>query len=144
MDSIATTEDLVYIGSNHVYELWYNGLWHPADLTTASGAPANADSTSGIRVMMNTIANATEANYIGTDHNVYSLRYPLGGGGVWNPTNLTTTLGTTPATAGSPLTSGLNTVANTFDVEFVGIDQHVYRFWFNGTWHITDLTTTAP
>jgi hypothetical protein len=144
MDPIANTEDLDYIGADHhVYELWYNGLWHPADVTTLSGAVANADSSSGIHTLMNTIANAMEVHYIGTDHHPYSLWYPLGGGGAWHATDLTVTNGAPQAKAGSPLTSSADSVANTVDLEYVGSDQHVYRLSYNGIWNITDLTATA-
>src|SRR5436190_16171130 len=44
------------------------------------------------------------------------------------------------------LTTAVNPVANTMDVEYVGGDAHVHQLWYNGTWNKTDLSslTGAP
>jgi hypothetical protein len=141
MDPVANTEDVEYIGSNHVYEVWYNGTWHTADLTTASGAAPNADSSSGMNTLMNTIGNGMEVEYIGTDHHVYALWYLVGGGGIWHFTDLTSTTGNPVAAAGSPLTSTMDSIANTEDLEYIGSDHHVYELWYNGLWHPADITS---
>ncbi len=144
MDSIANTEDVEYIGTdNHVHQLWYNGLWHTTDLTVASGAAANADSRSGINTLMNAIANAMEVHYIGTDHHIYSLFFPLGGGGAWHEVDHTTLEGAPLANTGSPLTSAADTIASTEDLEYVGTDQHIHQLWYNGLWHNNDLTVAS-
>jgi hypothetical protein len=140
MDSIGNSEDLEYIGPDqHMHQLWYNGFWHPNDLMTASGADPNADKTSGIHTLLNSIGNAMEVHYIGTNHHIYSLWY----NGTWHEVDHTLNDGAPLAIAGSPLTSAADTVASTIDLEYVGADQHVYQLWYNGLWHVTDLTTTA-
>jgi hypothetical protein len=144
MDPIANTEDVEYIGTDqHVHEFWYNGTWHTSDITIASGAAPNADSSSGINTLMNTIANAMEVHYIGTDHHVYSLWYPLGGGGAWHAVDHTINDGAPLAGSGSPLTSAADTIAGTEDLEYVGANQHVYILWYNGLWHPDDLTVAS-
>jgi hypothetical protein len=144
MDPIANTEDVDYIGTNqHVYELWYNGTWHAADLTILSGATANADSSSGINTLLNTVANAMEVHYIGTDHHVYSLWFQLGGGGVWHESDLTLLAGGPLAASPSSLTSAVDTIAGTVELEFISADHHVQQLWYNGLWHPNDLTTAT-
>ncbi len=140
MDPLGNSEDLEYIGADHhVWQLWYNGVWHPNDLTAATGAPGNADSSGGIHTLMNTIGNSMEVHYTGTDHHLYALWY----NGLWHEVDHTILEGAPTSIAASPLTSAADAVANTIDLEYVGSDQHVYRFWYNGSWNITDLTATA-
>lgn len=144
MDPIGNTEDVEYIGTDsHVHQLWYNGLWHTTDLTNASGAAANADSSSGINTILNTVANAMEVHYIGTDHHVYSLWFQLDGGGVWHESDLTLQASGPLAASPSPITSSVDPLAGTVDLEFISADHHVQQLWYNGLWHPNDLTTAT-
>lgn len=140
MDPIGNTEDVEYIGTDQrVHQLWYNGTWHTTDITAASGAVANADSSSGVNTLMNTIGNAMEVHYIGTDHHIYSLWY----NGAWHEVDHTLNDGAPLAQAGSPLTSALDTIAGTEDLEYVNTSQHVQQLWYNGLWHPNDLTVAS-
>ncbi|MCU1224359.1 MAG: hypothetical protein JWQ42_2452 [Edaphobacter sp.] len=132
-----------YIGSdNHVHELWYNGsIWHTTDLTQQTGAP-NAASRSALSSLLYPV-NEDHVWYIGSDQHVHEFWY---NGSIWQTADLTQWTGAPNAASASPLTSLLY-AGNQDHVCFVGSDQHVHEFWYNGsTWQTSDLTqwTGAP
>jgi hypothetical protein len=141
-NSIANTMEVHYVGTdNHVHTLWYSGTWHTVDLTATAGA-LNAITGSPLTVLHDPLANTIELEYIGTDQHVHLLFYD----GLWHTQDLTTTTGAINAAANSGLASEVNTIANSVEVHYIGTDQHVHTLWYNGTWHIADLTvaTGAP
>jgi hypothetical protein len=140
-DTLFNTQDIHYIGTDqHVHLLWYDGLWHTEDLSAMAGA-LNAASGSPLASDFNTLANTPEVHYLASDQHIHSFWY----NGTWHTTDLMFTTGATDAVAGSPLTSAVDTIANTVDLEYVGTDRHVRQLWYNGTWHTTDLTAaTTP
>jgi hypothetical protein len=140
-DTLFNTQDIHYVGTDqHVHLLWYDGLWHTEDLTQIAGA-LNVATGSKLASDFNTIANTPEIHYVAADQHIHSFWY----NGSWHTTDLMATTGAVNAASSTPITSAVDTVANTVDLEYVGTDQHIHQLWYNGTWHHTDLTaTTAP
>lgn len=143
-NSIANSQEVEYLGvDQHVHALFYNGsTWQPADLTSFAGAPLAAPGTS-IAANFNSIANTKEVEYLGNDQHVYQLWYS----GTWQIRDLTALAGAPLAAPRSALTDTFNSTVNTQEVKYIGTDQHVYAFFYNGlTWQIADLTsfTGAP
>ncbi|HEU4726816.1 MAG TPA: hypothetical protein VFT22_02975 [Kofleriaceae bacterium] len=66
--------------------------------------------------------------------------------GTWHAGGLSNATGATAAALGMAISSQYNGIARTSEVYYVGADNHVYQFWYNGTWHIGDLSaaTGAP
>ena len=138
------TVELNYIGTDqHVHQFWFNGTWHVGDLTAATGAP-NVAAGSALASQFNSLENTAEVYYIGTDQHVHQFWI----NGTWHAGDLTAATGASNVAAGSALASAFNPIANphTVEVNYIGTDQHVHQFWFNGTWHVGDLTagTGAP
>ena len=138
------TVELNYIGTDqHVHQFWFNGTWHVGDLTAATGAP-NVAAGSALASQFNSLENTAEVYYIGTDQHVHQFWI----NGTWHAGDLTAATGASNVAAGSALASAFNPIANphTVEVNYIGTDQHVHQFWFNGTWHVGDLTagTRAP
>ena len=89
VDTITHTAEAYFIGTNqHVYELWWNGVWHTADVTAAAGAPV-ATAGSPLAVQVDTITNTVEAYFIGTNQHVYELWW----NGVWHTADVTAAAG---------------------------------------------------
>jgi hypothetical protein len=131
-----------YIGSDqHVHQFWYNGTWHTTDLTAQTGAP-NAASPGALTSLLYN-GNQDHVEFIDSVGHVQELWY---NGSTWQFTDLTAETGAPLAASPSALTS-LLFPGNEDHVEYIGIDQHVHEFWYNGSqWETTDLTaqTGAP
>jgi hypothetical protein len=141
MNTRGNTMEVNFVGPDqHVYALWFDGsFWNNGDLTAAAGAPVAAANTSLVAAM-NTVDNTKEVDYLGVDQHVHLLFFDATG---WHHLDLTQQTGAQPAMLGAGLTSSMNTRANTLEIEYVGTDRHVYAIWFNGTWHVGDLTAAA-
>jgi len=140
-DTIGNTMDVEYIGTDqHVHQLWYSaGIWRHNDLTATTGA-ANASSNGGLVTNVNTFANTMEVDYLGTDGHVHQLWY----NGFWHTQDLTAAAAAPIAVSGSPITSAVDSIGNTMDVEYIGTDQHVHQLWYStGIWYTTDLTAVS-
>jgi len=140
-DSVGNTMDVEYVGTDHhVHQLWYSGgFWWHNDLTATTGAPAAA-SGAGLKTIVNTFANTMEVDYIGTDQHVHQFWYD----GTWFTQDLSAVAGAPPASANSPLTSAVDPIGNTVDIEYVGTDQHVHQLYYSGGfWRTTDLTVAS-
>jgi hypothetical protein len=139
VNTIANTMEVDYLGDDHhVHSLWYSGSWHAADLTALAGG-VNAASGSPLTAAVNTIANTMEVDYLGDDQHVHSLWYS----GSWHAADLTALAGAVNAASSSLLTAAVNTIANTMEVNYIGGDQHIYVLWYNGLWHVSDLTVAT-
>src|SRR5271157_5112098 len=143
-NSLENTAEVYYIGTDqHVPQSWFNGTWHAGDLTAATGA-SNVAAGSALASQFNSLENTAEVYYIGTDQHVHQFWI----NGTWHAGDLTAATGASNVAAGSALASAFNPIANphTVEVNYIGTDQHVHQFWFNGTWHVGDLTagTRAP
>ncbi|MBZ5504323.1 MAG: hypothetical protein LAO78_02450 [Acidobacteriia bacterium] len=142
VNSNAGSMEVYYIGTDqHVHALWFDGAWHTADLTATTGA-LNAIAGSPLTVLHDPLANTMELEYIGTDQHVHLLFYD----GLWHTEDLTAMTGALNAAANSGLASEVNTIGNSVEVHYIGTDQHIHTLWYNGTWHVADLTaiTGAP
>lgn len=135
--ALGDTQHVVYLGDDkHIHELWFDGIWHFNDLTIASGAPANANSTpSGYAS-----GNTQYVVYQSANRHIHELWFD----GTWHFNDLTNASGA-PATA-SYRPAGY-TWGNTRHVVYTSSDFHVHELWLNGGgWHFNDLTysTGAP
>jgi hypothetical protein len=139
IDTILNHPEVYYLGSNqHVYQLWWNGTWHFADVTALAGAP-NAAAGTALASQVDTVTNTIEVYYLGPNQNVYQLWW----NGVWHTADLTVFTGAPNAAAGSPLVSQIDTILDHPEVYYIGSNQHVYQLWWNGTWHTADITILA-
>lgn len=86
-DTLAGTDEVFYLGSNqHVYELsWSNGVWHFTDTNAASGG-LSTEVASPVSAYLDTIANADEVMYLGTDQHVHELYWQSG---IWHAVDVT-------------------------------------------------------
>jgi hypothetical protein len=131
------TQHVNYRGTNnHVAELWWNGIWHFNDLTTAaSGAPNAASNPHGY------IFNAQgtqHVNFLGPDAHVHELWWDSGG---WHHNDLTAAAGA-PNGVGNPR-GYMFDAQGTQHVNYMGTDNHVHELWWDGSWHHNDLTVAA-
>jgi len=135
-----------YLGSdNHVYQLWWYGSWHLQDLTKYAKATDHLAAERSALTSVKIDSKSPRVYYLGNDNHIYQLWYNSSDDH-WNLEDLTTLApGATEhlAAAGSALTSVV--IDGIYPrVYYLGSDNHVYQLWFDGSWHLEDLTTLAP
>ncbi len=143
--AVPNTVEVDYVGRDqHIHVLWFNGSWHVSDLNAGIPGAPNAAVGSALASEYDPLSNNVEVNYIGTDQHVHQFWF----NGAWNIRDLTLITAAPLAEGGSPLVSEFNQLGapNTQEVNYIGVDRHVHTFWFNGTWHVSDLNagTGAP
>jgi hypothetical protein len=142
--SLSTTDlQVVYLGADqHVYQFAWNGsVWLNQDLTVMAGSNIPL-ANSGSNFTRFSLSRGTEqVVYQGADQHVYQLVWT---GSAWINQDLTAMTGSSTFVApGSGLTSySLSTSG--VQVVYLGSDQHVYQFAWNGSvWLNQDLTVMA-
>jgi hypothetical protein len=134
------------VGSNiHVFELYYNNVWHHNDLTQLAGAPPAAF-PGGLDSYVTSFNHQQHVNYLGiagNDLHVFELYFD----NAWHHNDLTQLTGAPPVNVLISEPHGYVTSFNHQQhVNFVGIDFHVHELYYDGAWHHNDLTqlTGAP
>jgi hypothetical protein len=122
------------------------GGWHAQDLSTSAGAPFGIDRTA-LAVDYNPVAHTVEAAYLAFDQHIHQLWY---NGTQWRTTDLTAVtqapnaaIGDGLVVAPTSISADYNPSANRIELYWLSTDSHVRLFWYNGTWHTQDLTTTT-
>ena len=142
---------LGFVGSDiHVFELYFDGLWHFNDLTALTGAPPVSPLLSEPHGYITN--HQQHVNFVGVDFHVHELYYD----GAWHHNDLTALTGAPLAgmtlhVDGNPgwvsaLTGYETCFGHHQHVNFCGVDSHVHELYYDGSWHHNDLTalTGAP
>lgn len=147
----------LFCSAGHVCELYYNGAWWRNDLTADANGPEKDDLLLPMTSLFD--ESVEHVYYIGSYYtgipgvesaHLYELHY----NGAWLSNDLTAA-----ANARSPFPDELSSsVTSLFDgmqhVFYIGersgyVDQilgftgHVYELYYDGTWHVNDLTAEA-
>lgn len=130
---------IYYIGANaHVWQLFYDGVWHNNDVSALSGNPVTPILASPISSLIDSSGHFA-IYYISGDQHVWQLFYD----GVWHNNDITTLSGNVVTTnPGTALVSALDPVGH-FAVYYVGINHHIYQLFFDTVWHNNDLNVLA-
>jgi hypothetical protein len=116
------------------------GTWHVDDLTATANAMLPGDSSLS--------AYAFEAQ--GTQHVIYrggdNHLHELWWDGAWHVGDLTAQTNAPPPQNGLPVSAYAFETQGTQHVMYVGTDSHLHELWWDGGWHVGDLTaqTNAP
>jgi hypothetical protein len=128
------------VGARH--QLWSDlRSWNQDDLTARTGAP-NAIAGSALAGEFDTRLNHVEVYYFGSNLRAYQLWWD----GSWHYGDITSSAGAAPAAPGSPLGSQVDPIAQTVEVYYLDLSNHVDQLYWNGVWNHDDLTvrTGAP
>jgi hypothetical protein len=139
--SFNSRQHVNFIGvNNDVYELWFDGSWHFADLTQTTGAPSAA--LGSALTGYESPNSQGHVNFLTADNHVRDFWYDT----AWHLNDLTQAANAPIAVAGSALAGYATFFNGQQHVDFLGSDSHVHELWFDGAWHHNDLTlsTGAP
>jgi hypothetical protein len=148
VDTFNNAVEAYYIGSDqHVHELVFlsgSGWSNTQDVTASTPGAVNAAIGSPVSTKLDTLNNAVEVYYIGTDQHVHELAFVTGVG--WSTQDPTVLSGSINAAVGSPLATLVDTQNQALEVYYIGTDQHVHEMPFVsgqgwvGTADLTGLT----
>lgn len=144
VNTIANDDEVFYFDTNqHLDSFWWDGnIWHISDITGAAGAPA-ADAGSAVTGHINTRGNTDEVFYLCAGGHLCGPWW-TSTDWQWHSADITILAGCcVPIMQGSALSSHFDSVGNV-DVVFYQLpDQRIISNWWDGTWHATDVTTSA-
>jgi RHS repeat-associated protein len=142
VNSSGVTTVLHVNSSQHLQELWYDGLgstagWHSVDITAATGAANTASNTPLIQT------RPGDFYYLDSSGHVHET---LGAGGAWGDADATAIAGAPAAIAGSQLSGYVNSSGVTW-VFYINSSQHLEALWYDvissGGWHGMDITAST-
>jgi hypothetical protein len=144
LNTITNSSEVYYVGSDwHIHELWWNtsSPWQTADVTASTGSLEA--SGSALTSVINRSASSVELFYIASDRHVHEFRWTPSNG--WQTTDITASAGGADTTAGTSLTTHVDTDVNSLEVYYLGWDQHVHELWQTPTsgWQTTDIAFNA-
>ncbi len=149
MNTLATPEEEVdefYLGFNgHLYELWWDGIWHYLDLTAAAGAPTASPSTAIASQIDRGVTPARlEAFYVDNAQHVHEL-YQYAATNTWQQADVTALSGAPLAAPGTPLVSVVNPYSKSTQAAYLDSSGHINTLYsLNGSsWFTADLTASS-
>jgi hypothetical protein len=146
-DAKANADAIFYIDtSGELRELFFSpSSWSNIDVTKVSGGPRPAAGSSLV-AHVNTIAASEEVYFTDADSNVREVWAWSTSARAWNAPSYTINgqAGGAPAAApGSPLATDMNTLANSDEVYYIGVDKEAHLLSWNQTWSSTDITAAS-
>lgn len=131
---------ITYVGiDQHIHQIWFNGSnWQHTDLTTVTGASL-AQFGSAIAIDQSPGSVGYEISYVGTDQHLHVLYYQ---NSAWNTADLTSIANSPIIAPNSPVTAGYDIITSQPEIEYVGLDQHIYQLHYGSQgWQYSDLTS---
>ena len=126
MNTLATPEEEVdefYLGFNgHIYELWWDGIWHFLDLTTAASAPTASPSTA-IASQLDRAKGRLEVFYVDNAQHVHEL-YEDMLTGTWQHADVQVLSSAPLAAPGTPLVSVVNPYSKSTQAAYLDSSGH--------------------
>ena len=144
MNTLAQPEEEVdefYLGfDSHIYELWWDGVWHFVDVTAAAGAPTAAPSTA-IASQLDRTKGLLEVFYVDNAQHVHEL-YQGQPSGAWQHADVQALSNAPLAAPGTPLVSVVNPYSNSIQAAYLDSSGHIDEVYsFNrSSWFASDLT----
>jgi hypothetical protein len=101
--------------------------------------PPLAIGLGGLTTAVNPVHGTMDVDYVGGDAHVHQLWY----NGAWNKVDLSSLASAPAASLTSGIKTAFNSNAGTMEIHYIGTDQHVYTLFYDGSWHVADLTATT-
>jgi hypothetical protein len=143
MDTVVVAPEVYYVGTDqHIHQYSFNSTsgWHQTDLSGLTGPTTAAFGPRTASSMVDTVTNAPETYFIGTDQDIHVLIFNSTSG--WGIADLSQLTGAPPAGATGALGTIIDRATNAPEAYYVGTDQHVHQLYWNSTtgWHHLDIS----
>lgn len=146
VDSITNSLDVFFVGfDQNIHTLTWNNTtgWAQSsfDVSYPAAVP-NAIAGGSVTNIIDTVTQAPESYFIGTDQHVYQLYWSATNG--WLGFDLSNNTGAQNASPGA-IASMMDTITESPETYYVGTDQHLHQLYFNlnGGWHTFDVSASA-
>jgi len=153
IDTVQNRVEVNLIGiDGHIYQLNWTAAtgWFGIDLTAITSPPdpnppTQAASVGGLTNMMDTIVGQPEVYYVGTDSHIHQFYFAGTPTPTWHTFDVSGNTGGSNVMANSSLASLSDTLVNSPEVYYVGVDQHIHQLSYNTStgWHNFDLSSMA-